>query len=61
VLFPRKETAKNMGLAIGRLLIGAHGGNLLCKTCSIPGQAYAEFVLIIPPADIEAQESAEPT
>jgi len=50
-----------MGLAIGRLLIGAHGGNLLCKTCSIPGQAYTEFVLIIPPADIEAQESAEPT
>jgi len=61
LLFPPKETTQNMGLAISRLLIEAHGGNLLCKTCSIPGQAYTEFVLIIPPADMEAQESAEPT
>jgi K+-sensing histidine kinase KdpD len=60
-LFSPREKTKNMGLAISRLLIEAHGGHLLCKTCSIPGQAYTEFVLVIPPADMEAQESAEPT
>jgi nitrogen-specific signal transduction histidine kinase len=60
-LFSPKGTTKNVGLAISRLLIEAHGGHLLCKTCSIPGQTYTEFVLVIPPADMEAQENAEPT
>jgi Na+/proline symporter len=59
-LFSPQETTKNMGLAISRLLIEGHGGNLLCKTSSIPGQAYTEFVLLIPPADTEVRESAEP-
>jgi hypothetical protein len=59
-LFPFKATTKNMGLAISRLLIEAHGGHLLCKTCSIPGQAHTEFVLMLPPAEIEVQESTEP-
>jgi Na+/proline symporter len=60
-LFPLKETSRNMGLAISRLLIEAHGGHLLCKTCSLPGQAYTEFVLVLPPAEMEAQVGAEPT
>jgi K+-sensing histidine kinase KdpD len=60
-LFPLKETTRNMGLAISRLLIEAHGGYLLCKTCSIPGRAYTEFVLVIPPAEMEAEVNAEPT
>ena len=60
-LFSPQETTKNMGLAISRLLIEGHGGNLLCKTSSIPGQAYTEFVLLIPPAEMEARVSAEPT
>ena len=59
-LFPLKEKARNMGLAISRLLIEAHGGHLLCKTCSIPGQAYTEFVLVMPPAGSETEVSAEP-
>jgi hypothetical protein len=59
-LFPFRETTKNMGLAISRLLIEAHGGHLLCKTYSIPGQAHTEFVLMLPPADTEVQENAEP-
>jgi hypothetical protein len=59
-LFPLKETTRNMGLAIGRLLIEAHGGHVLCKTCSIPGQAYTEFVLVIPPAKVAAKAGAEP-
>jgi hypothetical protein len=60
-LFPLKATTRNMGLAIGRLLIEAHGGHVLCKTCSIPGQAYTEFVLVIPPAKMKAQVGVEPT
>jgi K+-sensing histidine kinase KdpD len=61
-LFSFNATTKNMGLAIGRLLIEAQGGHLLCKTYSMPGQAYTEFVLVIPPAGTEAQEiSTEPT
>jgi K+-sensing histidine kinase KdpD len=60
-LFPLKEKTQNMGLAISRLLIEAHGGHLLCKTCSVPGQAYTEFVLVIPPAEMEAEVNAEPT
>ncbi|MCU0318211.1 MAG: hypothetical protein MUC61_02605 [Amoebophilaceae bacterium] len=60
-LFPLKETARNMGLAISRLLIEAHGGHLLCKTCSLPGQAYTEFVLVIPPAEAKVEVSVEPT
>jgi nitrogen-specific signal transduction histidine kinase len=60
-LFSLKATTRNMGLAISRLLIEAHGGHLLCKTCSLPGQAYTEFVLVIPPAEMEVQENAEPT
>jgi Na+/proline symporter len=60
-LFPLKEKTQNMGLAISRLLIEAHGGHLLCKTCSIPSQAYTEFVLVIPPAEMEAEVNAEPT
>jgi Na+/proline symporter len=60
-LFPLKETASNMGLVISRLLIEAHGGHLLCKTCSIPGRAYTEFVVVIPPAGEEAEVNAEPT
>jgi Na+/proline symporter len=60
-LFPLKETARNMSLAISRLLIEAHGGHMLCKTCSIPGQAYTEFVLMLPPAEMGAEVGAEPT
>jgi hypothetical protein len=60
-LFPPKETTKNMGLAISRLLIEGHGGQLLCKTSSLPGQSYTEFVLVIPPAEMEAQANTEPT
>jgi hypothetical protein len=60
-LFPLKEKTQNMGLAISRLLIEAHGGHLLCKTCSVPGQAYTEFVLVIPPANMKAQVSTKPT
>jgi Na+/proline symporter len=61
LLFPLKSTSRNMSLAISRLFIEAHGGHVLCKTCSIPGRAYTEFVLVIPPAEIGAEVSAELT
>jgi uncharacterized protein involved in tolerance to divalent cations len=60
-LFPLKETTKNMGLAISRMLLEAHSGQLLCKTYFIPGHAYTEFVLVIPPAELGDQVSSEST
>ena len=60
-LFPLKEKTQNMGLAISRLLIEAHGGHVLCKTCSIPGRAYTEFVLVIPPAEVDLSAPAVTT
>jgi hypothetical protein len=32
----------------------------LCKTSSLPGQSYTEFVLVIPPAEMEAHANTEP-
>jgi hypothetical protein len=32
-----------------------------CKTCSISGRAHTEFVLVILPAEMEIQVSAEHT
>jgi hypothetical protein len=60
-LFPLKEATRNLGLAISRLLLEAHSGHLLCKTYSLPGQAYTEFVLAIPPAAMGEQVRSEPT
>jgi K+-sensing histidine kinase KdpD len=58
-LFSLKETTRNLGLAISRILLEAHGGQLLCLTYSIPGQAYTAFVLVMPPAEREAQVGSE--
>ena len=50
-LFPPNAYAKHMGLALSRLLLEAHGGQLLCKTHALPHEAYTEFTIILPMAD----------
>ena len=48
-LFPPKEYTKHMGLALSRLLLEAHGGDLLCRMQALPHEAYTEFVLRVAP------------
>ncbi|MHA7878121.1 MAG: ATP-binding protein, partial [Bacteroidota bacterium] len=48
-LFPASEYAHNMGLAISRLLMEAHGGHLLCETKALPHEVYTEFTLHVAP------------
>jgi hypothetical protein len=60
-LFPAQTSAKHPGLAISRLLIEAHGGQLLCKTYTIGQSPCMEFVLFIPPAEVGTREYSSPT
>ena len=47
-LFTPQTNAKNMGLAISRLLIEAHQGSLLSKTNALASDLYTEFVITLP-------------
>ena len=60
-LFPAQTSAKHPGLAISRLLIEAHGGQLLCRTHTIGQSLYTEFILLIPPAGLGTREHSSPT
>ncbi|MCU0318423.1 MAG: hypothetical protein MUC61_03785, partial [Amoebophilaceae bacterium] len=60
-LFPAQTSAKHPGLAISRLLIEAHDGQLLCKTRTIGRSLYTEFILFIPPAEVGTREHSSPT
>jgi hypothetical protein len=60
-LFPAQTSAKHPGLAISRLLIEAHGGQLLCKTHTMGQSLYTEFILLIPPAEAGTREHSSPT
>jgi hypothetical protein len=60
-LFPAQTSAKHPGLTISRLLVEAHGGQLLCKTYTMGQALYTEFVLLIPPAQVGTQEHSSPT
>ena len=50
-LFPVKEKARNLGLAISKLLVEAQGGRLLYATSAIPRDSYTEFIIALPPAE----------
>ena len=50
LLFPVQASAQHLGIAISKLLLEAHGGQLLCKT-NHTEEPYTEFILAIPPAE----------
>ena len=60
-LFPAQTSAKHPGLAISRLLIEAHDGQLLCKTHTAGQSLHTEFILFIPPAEVGTREHSSPT
>ena len=49
-LFPAQASAQHLGIAISKLLLEAHGGQLLCRT-NHTKEPYTEFILTIPPAE----------
>ena len=50
-LFPTQETTHHLGLAISKLLIEAHGGQLSYEAYTLPQESYTEFVINLPAAN----------